>query len=352
MTAAVTSVLLVDDQPANLKVLLEILKKQDFQVYLADSGERALATLVNIEPDLILLDVMMPGLNGFETCEKIKANKQWADIPVIFITALEDMENKLQGFHVGGVDYITKPFQHVEVMARIKVHVALRQKERELADARQRLSDIVEFLPDPTSALDLEGNVIIWNRAAAEYTGVGADEMLGKGNYEHAIPFYGKRRPTLANLILDPDSKFAREYNHLSERDGNLLAEEVFCPAIGKTGAYISAVASKLYDAQGSVRGAIQTTRDITVQKELEQEREELILELQTALKEVKTLSGLLPICAHCKKVRDDEGYWNQIESYLQKHTGARFSHGICSECAKKLYGDQDWFYKIDDSKR
>lgn len=352
MTDAVKSVLVVDDQPANLKVLLEILKKQNFQVYLADSGERALSTLANLEPDLILLDVMMPGLNGFQTCEKIKANHKWADIPVIFITALEDMENKLQGFDVGGVDYITKPFQHVEVMARIKVHVALRHKERELADAQQRLSDVVEFLPDSTLALDLEGKVIIWNRAAAEYTGISADAILGKGDFEHGIPFYGTRRPTLANLLLHPDAETAEKYDHLSEKDGILSAEETFCPAIGKSGAYISAVASKLYDAKGNVRGAIQTMRDHTARKLLEQEREGLIKELQTALKEVKTLSGMLPICSHCKKVRDDEGYWNQIENYLQEHTGARFSHGICTDCAEELYGDQEWYRKMGRSKK
>lgn len=352
MTDAVQSVLVVDDQPANLKVLLEILKKHDFQVYLADSGERALSTLANIEPDLILLDVMMPGLNGFQTCKEIKTNPEWAGIPIIFITALEDMENKLQGFDVGGVDYITKPFQHAEVMARIKVHVALRQKERELADAQQRLSDIVEFLPDSTLAIDLDGKVIIWNRAAAEYTGIRADAILGKGNFEHGIPFYGKRCPTLANLLLQPDKETAEKYDHLIEKNGTLIAEEAFCPAIGKSGAYISAVASKLYDAKGNVRGAIQTMRDQTARKMLEQEREELIRELQTALKEVKTLSGMLPICAHCKKVRDDEGYWNQIENYLQEHTGARFSHGICTECADTLYGDQEWYREMDRSNK
>jgi hypothetical protein len=81
---------------------------------------------------------------------------------------------------------------------------------------------------------------------------------------------------------------------------------------------------------------------DITVAKQLEQEREHLIADLQDALSKVRTLSGLLPICASCKKIRDDRGYWNQIESYIRKHSKAEFSHGICPECAKKLYPDLD----------
>jgi PAS domain S-box-containing protein len=86
------------------------------------------------------------------------------------------------------------------------------------------------------------------------------------------------------------------------------------------------------------------TVRDITERKRIEEEREKLIRELQNALAEVKTLSGLLPICAHCKNVRDDKGYWNKIESYIHQHSGTQFSHGICPECAKKFYSDFDLY--------
>jgi hypothetical protein len=86
--------------------------------------------------------------------------------------------------------------------------------------------------------------------------------------------------------------------------------------------------------------GAIQSIRDITAAKLSEQERERLIKELQDALAEVRTLSGFLPICSSCKKIRDDTGYWNQIEAYISKHTQADFSHSLCPKCAKKLYPD------------
>lgn len=186
----IRSVLVVDDQPANLKVLLDFLKNEDFQLYVADSGKRALSTLDNIQPDLILLDVMMPDMDGFETCRQIKSKECSTDIPVIFMTALDSVEDKLAGFEAGGVDYITKPFQQVEVLARVNTHIALRRRE----------------------------------------------------------------------------------------------------------------------------------------------------LELQRALDEVKILQGFLPICAQCKSIRDDEGYWNQIDAYVSQHTYIQFSHGICPKCAEELY--------------
>ena len=344
------TILIVDDQPVNLKVLLEVLKKQQFHTLVADSGERALATLEKTEPDLILLDVMMPGMDGFQACRRIKENKQWSGIPIIFITALEDIESKLQGFHAGAVDYITKPFQQVEVIARVSTHLALRRKTLELAETEKRLADILEFLPDPTLAIDNEGRVILWNRHMAEYTGISKKEILGKDNYAHAIPFYGRRRPTLANLALSRNPELESGYIHLSEQEGTLAAEETFCPGIGKSGAYISAVASKLFDSRGNLQGAIQSIRDISKAKKLEQERETLIEDLQAALKKVKTLSGMLPICTSCKKIRDDEGYRNQIENYLREHTDTEFSHSLCQDCTEKLYGHEDWFLKMKKS--
>jgi len=129
------TILVVDDQPANLKVLLSFLKDHRFQIRIAEDGERTLQVLENFQPDIILLDVMMPGMDGFETCRRIKENKQTANIPVIFMTALDNVEDKISGFEAGGVDYITKPFQQIEVLTRINTHVRLRRKELELEKA-------------------------------------------------------------------------------------------------------------------------------------------------------------------------------------------------------------------------
>ena len=214
-----------------------------------------------------------------------------------------------------------------------------KEAEQALADSERRLADIIEFLPDPTWVIDTEGRVIAWNRALEDMTGIKKGVILGKGGYAHAVPFYGESRPTLANLVLSRDAYWEKRYVHLKERDGMLIASESFHPQMGSHGRYLSSTAARLFDAQGNVVGAIQSVRDITDAKQAERERERLIAELQEALERVRTLSGMLPICANCKKIRDDKGYWNQIESYIRDHTHAEFSHSICPDCARKLYG-------------
>ena len=184
------SILVVDDQMVNLRILLNLLKHHNFQVKTAQSGEEALEILEHFKADLILMDVMMPGLNGFDTCQIIKETPATADIPVIFITALDSTKDKITAFEAGGVDYITKPFQKQEVLARINTHLTLR---------RQKLA-------------------------------------------------------------------------------------------------------------------------------------------LEKALREIKQLSGIIPICASCKKIRNDKGYWQQVEQYITEHSDAMFSHGLCPECVKKHY--------------
>ncbi|MCI5150146.1 MAG: response regulator [Candidatus Electrothrix sp. MAN1_4] len=182
------AILVVDDQPANLKVLLSFLQEHAYKVYMVDSGQRALHILPRIQPDLVLLDVMMPGMNGFEICRKIKADQNLAALPVIFMTALDSVGDKMAGFAAGAVDYITKPFQQAEVLARINTHITLRKREKEL----------------------------------------------------------------------------------------------------------------------------------------------------EQALEEIKTLTGILPICSYCKQIRNDEGYWQQVEEYISEHSTAMFSHGVCPSCYKK----------------
>ena len=123
------TVLVVDDTPANVGVLLEAL-----DVLVAESGLSALAQLEHAQPDLILLDVMMPELDGFETCRRLKADSRWKDIPVLFMTALDEPEQKVRAFQVGALDYIVKPFFEAEVLARVKTHLELLSLRRNLED--------------------------------------------------------------------------------------------------------------------------------------------------------------------------------------------------------------------------
>ncbi len=194
-------ILIVDDTPENLTVLRQMLTEQNYMVRPALNGEIAIKAVNTSSPDLILLDIRMPGMDGYEVCKQLKSEEKTSGIPVIFISALNELDDKIKAFSLGGVDYITKPFQAEEVLARVKTHLTLRN-----------LQKIIE------------------------------------------------------------------------------------------------------------VKNA----------------------QLQKALDEVKILSGFLPICSSCKNIRDDKGYWNQIENYISKHSEAEFSHSICPECAKKIYPDLD----------
>ncbi|MBE9014503.1 response regulator, partial [Pseudanabaenaceae cyanobacterium LEGE 13415] len=129
-----STILIVDDTPTNLDVISETLSDAGFKIAIATSGERALQQIDRRPPDLILLDVMMPGMDGFETCRQIKTTPQHREIPIIFMTALSDTDSKVQALELGAVDYITKPFQEREVLARVKTHLQLRQLTQDLAN--------------------------------------------------------------------------------------------------------------------------------------------------------------------------------------------------------------------------
>ncbi|MBD2578044.1 response regulator [Oscillatoria sp. FACHB-1406] len=125
-------ILIVDDTPANLDAICETLVDAGFDVAISTSGERALQQVERELPDLILLDIMMPGMDGFETCKRLKANPRTAHLPIIFMTALSDAQSKVQAFELGGVDYVSKPFQEVEVIARVKTHLQLHRLTQSL----------------------------------------------------------------------------------------------------------------------------------------------------------------------------------------------------------------------------
>ena len=132
-------ILIVDDIPANLDLLCQALEPRGYNAIAAASGETALKIAERARPDLILLDIMMPGIDGFETCRRLKANPVTADIPVIFITAQHETKSIVKGFKVGGVDYITKPVQHEEVLARVQTHLTIKYLRDGLREANRKL---------------------------------------------------------------------------------------------------------------------------------------------------------------------------------------------------------------------
>jgi two-component system sensor histidine kinase/response regulator len=146
-------ILIVDDKAANLRFLSQVLSEQGYGVRAVTSGARALESARATPPDLILLDIKMPDIDGYEICQSLKADEQTHDTPVIFISALDDVEDKINAFATGGVDYIAKPFQVEEVLARVKIHLGLRNLRTQLQQANSELAHRIDELAHSNAEL-------------------------------------------------------------------------------------------------------------------------------------------------------------------------------------------------------
>lgn len=140
------NILVVDDTPANLRLLVDILTQNGYKVRPAPNGKLALSAAQNLPPDLILLDIIMPDMDGYEVCSQLKSHERTQDIPVIFLSAINDVLDKIKAFSVGGVDYITKPFQVEEVLARIKTHLAINFLQKSLQEKNEELFQTLQQL--------------------------------------------------------------------------------------------------------------------------------------------------------------------------------------------------------------
>ncbi|NMG19425.1 response regulator [Brasilonema bromeliae] len=176
-------ILIVDDTPTNLEVLFDFLADSGFTVLVAEDGESAIARAEYAPPDLILLDILMPRMDGFETCSCLKANELTKDIPIIFMTALSETVDKVKGLNLGAVDYITKPLQHEEVLARIELHLRLRNLTKTLQEQNQQIREQAALLDITTDAIlvkDLDNQIRFWNKGAEHLYGWKAIEAIGK----------------------------------------------------------------------------------------------------------------------------------------------------------------------------
>ena len=230
------TILIVDDNPINLQVLGTLLGQAGYKVRAAISGEVALRAVETILPDLVLLDVRMPGIDGYETCRRLHGNERIRDVPVIFISAMQDTEDKLAGFAAGGVDYVAKPFQAEEVLARAKTHIQLHRMQLnleemvkartlELIQSEARYRVLFNENPIPTVVFDSAGfEILAVNRAFVKTLGYSAAESVGRSLDFAVLP---EDRVSLRSLAgkLTGHSKEVAYTNRLrfADKDGEVL---------------------------------------------------------------------------------------------------------------------------------
>ena len=184
-------ILIVDDLPGNLGGLLDFLHDAGYEVRMAASGEIALERLAFTQPDIILLDVNMPGIDGYETCRRLKADARWKEVPVLFLTAHSDLSDKVRGFEVGAVDFIAKPLQAEEVLARVRAHLQIRALQQTLADQNELLRAAIALRAEAEAQLQesLQSAVLtVHGHDAVGFCTRLARQLLGKYFPDHADP--------------------------------------------------------------------------------------------------------------------------------------------------------------------
>ena len=200
-----------------------------------------------------------------------------------------------------------------------------KQMEEALRDSEIKFRAVTQSAIDAIITADRNGNIVFWNPSAQKMFGYQEHEVIGQP----------------LTILMPEHLKEAHQKglaNHVAAGDSRIINSTVEMVGLTKDGKEFPvelSIAAWLAEGRRYYTGII---RDISERKQIEKERDDLIRDLQRSLAEVKTLSGLLPICASCKKIRDDKGYWNQIEAYIHEHSGATFSHSICPDCTQKLY--------------
>lgn len=288
--SADATVLLVDDNPQNLKVLYETLKDKGYRLLIANDGKKALALARRDRPEVILLDIMMPELDGYQVCQLLKASPDTADSAVVFLSALDDVDAKVKGFTLGGADYISKPFQAEEVIARVKTHARVIRLERQLQQRNRQLendqSRILNAISEGIYGLDATGQIIFANPAAEAIVQCPAEELIGKNFFkthcsECAEAYEGEEEELPVKATCRLGKPEHRRGVFMTRPDGStFLAEYRSSPKLEGE----------------ALLGAVVVFRDITVELEQEAELEaarELVEEQREQLAHASRLSTL-----------------------------------------------------------
>ena len=309
-------VLLVEDNPALERMIQDMLSQAPGTLIVAESRAHLAGGLQRLEAgaiDLVLLDLSLPDSQGLDTF--LAVYNRAPEMPIIVLTALEDETVALTSLRDGAQDYLIKTDINPRTLARA-IRYAIERKRGE--EARCRLAAIVDSSHDAIVGLSLEGLIVSWNAGAEVIFGYGFEDVIGRPSSVLLPSGHFDGMPAILENLKS--GQFVHDFEELRvTREGREV--------------HLAVSVSPIKNSFGKIIGASMIGRDIDDKKHQEQEREQLITDLQAALAKVNMLSGLLPICASCKKIRDDHGYWTQVEVYLMAHSQAAFTHGICPEC-------------------
>ena len=269
------SVLYIDDEPGLLEIGKMFLEESgQIRVDTLPLASQAAERLVSSTYDAIVSDYQMPGMDGISFLKLLRA--RGSDIPFILFTGKGREEIVIEALNNGADFYLQKGgdpvAQFAELEHKIRLVVEQRRTKNLLAESLHRIDYIIDFLPDATLAISVDGTVIAWNRAIEELTGVRKQEILGTGNYSYALPFYGKRCPVLIDLVVCDCAGIEDRYQQIRKNGDRIVADVKIASCNGRNNVWLWATASPLYDSKGTVIGAIESIRDATERKKLETE--------------------------------------------------------------------------------
>jgi PAS domain S-box-containing protein len=319
------NVLIVDDSEDDVILISRALEKENFKLNCKRVDNAAdLAAALDAHPwDLILSDYSMPAFNGADALNLCQ--KKAFDAPFIIVSGRIGEEVAVEMMKAGASDYVMKDdLPRLAPAITRELRAARDRKIRRQAQlAMAHLASIVETCDDAIISQTLGGTVLSWNSGAEQMFGYSAEDMVGEP-IETLVPRDQHGEISDIRDVIQSGRRVERIETVRLRRDG--------------TGIDVSITVSPIKNSDGNIQGASIVLRDITERKRQEKERSRLIEELTDALKRVKTLNGLLPICASCKKIRNDGGYWEQVETYIRTRSNAEFTHGICPDCVRLLY--------------
>ncbi len=318
-------ILVVEDETLIARDLMASLAQMGYHVSgTATSGEEALGLVEQHSPDLVLMDIILGGeMDGIKAAEEVRNR---FNTPVIYITACSDDGVLNRAKLTEPFGYIIKPFEDDELHLTIEMALYKHKMEEELKLSREQFRTLLE-----------SAGVIPWEIDAQakrfSYLGPQARSVLGFAPEE--LTEFDK---FISRVPREHSDRVMEFYLRAYEHDESAEIEYPITASTGEV-VWLRDTGTYSHSASGgdSLRGFM---RDITRRKRAETQREEVISELQEALVRIRTLHGMLPICAWCKKIRDDKGYWKQVEIYVEEHSDAEFTHSMCPDCKSQMEGE------------